>query len=418
MRDISQCNNINLQLHKQKDFSANDNNVFIGDNIVVMEDESFVSAYLGKVSLIYIDPPYNTNNTFSYNDKKKTQEWLRFIESRLRACVKFLADDGVIFVSIDDSEYARLKVLCDDIFGDNFIGTFITNQAKRSNAKLINTVHEYVLCYAKNIKKVKPFEILRTEIPEDANMIADIEKAVKSVFSKEGIKPAEKVLQEKIVAYCKERNITWLKNYHNVSEDGKVYYAKDLSTPSLPRKVDIPKINLHLEPLPTRGWTSDKKLIELHEAGRLAYRNGRPYQIQYLCESKDSAPSVLNFYSRFGTRDLKSLGLDGIFDTPKPVDMIKYFIKLTCKENSIVMDFFAGCGTTAQAVYEINKEQGTNMNFVLIQTEEIVNESTEVYKSCIKFGVQPNIASILQKRLSEYISQRNSQQKFNLIELA
>ncbi|MDR1917578.1 MAG: site-specific DNA-methyltransferase [Christensenellaceae bacterium] len=398
--------------------SLKENNVFIGDNLTIMSNPAFATAYENKVALIYIDPPYNTKNNFSYNDNQNSNEWLFFMRGRLSASRNFLKEKGVIFISIDDSEYANLKILCDGIFGvNNCIGTFVTNQAKRSNAKLINTVHEYVLCYAKNINNVKPFEILRREIPEDAEMIAFLEKSVKEEFHKNGTKSAEKLLQSLIVKYCKERNISWLKNYSNVSSQGEIFFAKDLSTPSKPREVNIPEIGLKLMPLATRGWVSDKKFIALHNAGRLVYRAGRPYHIHYLAESKDNAPSILNFYSRYGTKDLKKLGLDGIFDTPKPTAMIKYFIKLTCEKNDIVMDFFAGCGTTAQAVYEVNEEANLNLNFVLIQKEEIVNKNTEVFNSCIKLGVTPNIASILQKRLSTYINLKGNKQRFNIVNL-
>jgi len=401
----------------QTTFSSNENNVFIGDNLSVMKNSEFVRAYENRVSLIYIDPPYNTKNTFSYDDRKKSNEWLDFMESRLIASKKFLKEGGVIFISIDDSEYASLKLLCDKVFDGNFIGTFITNQAKRSNAKLINTVHEYVLVFAKDIKKVKPFEILRKDIPEDAYMIDDIERSVKDEFIRNGAKAACNVLQEKIIKYCKERNISWLKNYSQVSDDGRVYFAKDLSTPTKPRTVNIPDINLYLDPLARRGWTSDKRLIELYNAKRLAFKGNRPYHIHYLSESKDSAPSILNFYSRYGTKDLKDLGLDGIFDTPKPVEMIKYFIKLVCDDDAVVMDYFAGCGSTAQAVYEINEEQNSQRRFVLIQIEEVVNKNTEVYEKCLSLGINPNIASILQKRLQAYLEKQKRSVDFNIMKL-
>ena len=125
------------------------NEIYIGDNLKVMNDISF-KKYYEKIKMIYIDPPYNTQGQKSYNDKSSSQNWATFMEERLKASKKLLKTDGVIFISIDDNEYANLKNVCENVFGkENFVGTFITQQAQRSNAKHINTVHEYILCFAK-----------------------------------------------------------------------------------------------------------------------------------------------------------------------------------------------------------------------------------------------------------------------------
>ena len=124
--------------------------VYIGDNVAVMNGEDF-SQYEGKVSVIYIDPPYKTKTKKSYNDKQAREEWLSFMGTRLFFARRYLNEEGVIFISIDDNEYAYLKMLCDREFGEkNCLGTFITKQSQRSNSKHINIVHEYILAYAKN----------------------------------------------------------------------------------------------------------------------------------------------------------------------------------------------------------------------------------------------------------------------------
>ncbi len=155
-----------------------------------------------------------------------------------------------------------------------------------------------------------------------------------------------------------------------MDEKGEIYFAKDLSTPSHPRSVAIQEINLFLEPLKSRGWSSDEKLKELHYQNRLIFKNNRPYEKYYLKESQDNCLSVLDFYSRQGTKDLEKLGLKGLFKTPKPVGLIKYLLLCSTPKNSIILDFFAGSGTTAQAVIEANRDHYLNWSFYLCQKEE------------------------------------------------
>ena len=125
------------------------NEIYIGDNLAIMKSKRF-KKHKEKFKMIYIDPPYNTQVRKSYNDKLNSDTWIKFMKDRLKVAKTYLKQDGVIFISIDDNEYANLKILCDAIFGsDNFMGTFITKQAQRSNAKHINTIHEYILCFEK-----------------------------------------------------------------------------------------------------------------------------------------------------------------------------------------------------------------------------------------------------------------------------
>lgn len=352
---------------------------FVGDNLSVMNSAVFAKNVPDKVKMIYIDPPYNTGHSFSYKDKIDGEAWTLFMQERLMKAHELLRDDGCIFISIDDSEYASLKILCDGIFGvSNFIGTFITQQAQRSNAKHINTVHEYILCFAKNKKKLAAFKVRRMDIPEQKKMIDNMYRCITPLVKQGDMEAAQDKLNELIAQNCLEYNITWLKNYCNLDENGRIYFGKDLSTPSKPRTVDIPEIGLHLEPLPTRGWSSDKKLIQLHKNNRLVFKGDRPYEKHYLEEAEDNAPSVLNYYSRQGTKDLKNLGLRNLFDTPKPVELIKFLIRIATKDNDTILDFFAGSGTTAQAVYETNKEDGRNNRYILIQLDEKVRK-TQMY---------------------------------------
>ena len=381
--------------------------VYIGDNLSIMNTPEFQDEYFGNVSVIYIDPPYNTKTKKSYNDKQVREEWLSFMQTRLMLAKWSLTEEGVIFISIDDNEYAYLKMLCDREFGEkNCLGTFITKQSQRSNSKHINTVHEYILAYAKNKKKCLEFKVKRISTPEGKGIINKVREMASNVLQDTGtidqqIKSYRTHLNEYIKEEMGKRDLSWLRNYNYINYAGEPFFATDLSTPGKPRTVDIPEIGLHLDPLPTRGWSSDAKFIELHNADRLIFRDGRPYAIHYLSEAEDSAPSILDFYSRQGNEDMKRLGLDGIFDTPKPVNMLKYLLRITGVKEGIVMDFFAGSGSFCQATEEVNKEDKKNLQCILIQLDEDIAEGTEPYERCKELGIEPNIPAVLEARLKK-----------------
>ena len=374
--------------------------------------------YKEQIKMIYIDPPYNTRGQKSYNDRISSDSWKNFIRERVEASYKFLKSDGIIFVSIDDNEYANLKLICDDIFGEyNFVGTFITQQAQRSNAKYINTVHEYILCFAKNKDKLHKFVINRMDIPEDKKMICKLSRDIKKIIDTDGLEIANKRLKEIIKDYCYNYNISWLKNYSNVDENGNIFFAVDLSTPGKPRSVNIPEIGLKLDPLPTRGWSSDKKFIQLYNEQRLCFKEGRPYSKHYLYESEDNVSSMLKFYSRQGTNDLKKLGLGNLFDTPKPVEMLKFLIRISTQTNDIVLDYFAGSGSLAQAVYEVNNEDNKKIKYVLIQLNEEVNPKSIVYKTCKEFNIIPTVDEILKYRIECFLRKNDMDIDFNIFKI-
>ena len=391
------------------------NTIYIGDNLDIMQSKSF-SIYKNSIKMIYIDPPYNTKAIKTYNDNLDSIDWKQFMEPRIRLSKEYLTEEGCIFISIDDNEYVNLKSICDNIFGkNNFVGNFITYQALRSNSKHINTIHEYVLCYAKNKKLLKEFKIRRIDKPEEKYIIDGIYKDINKIITKDGIDIAKKQIKNIIVEYCNKYNISWLKNYNNLDEQGRVYFAMDLSTPSEPREVNIKSINLYLKPLATRGWTSDDKFIELYNKGLLVFKGNRPYEKHYLEDACDNVVSILRFFSRNGTNDLKKLDLYNIFDTPKPVELIKFLIKIATDNNDIILDFFAGSGTTAQAVYEVNKERKSSNSYILIQLPEIINKKTVVYKECLKNGIEPLVSNVLQHRLKRYLEINNKTIDYKLV---
>jgi adenine-specific DNA-methyltransferase len=387
------------------------NNIYIGDNLVVLKD--LVSKGNIKYKMIYIDPPYNTRTKKTYNDSCSYDEWEIFIKERLECAYKLLLKNGCIFISIDDNEMAHLRNICDDIFGNkNFVGTFITKQSQRSNAKHINVIHEYILCYAKDKKNLKPFKIKRIDTPDGLDFYNRIKSDVDKMIKSDGIESARKKVKSYINKISENYGIDWIKNYNCLDDAGNIYFPLDLSVPSKPREVNIPDIGLHLEPLKTRGWASDEMLIRLHNENRLVFRNKRPYAKKYLYEAEDNAPSILNYYSRQGTKDLKDLGMDGIFDTPKPVALLKYLLRLVIESEDRVLDFFGGSGSFGQAVIELNNEEQLNLEFDIIQLNESVDENTESYRICKKLGVEPTIDNILVYRLSKFYSINNLNKDF------
>ncbi|MBR5704484.1 MAG: site-specific DNA-methyltransferase [Deltaproteobacteria bacterium] len=405
----------NLSLWQELEEPAN-HRIFVGDNLAWLRDDALRPLHQA-VQVIYIDPPYNTKTDKSYRDRFHSTAWRDGIRERIAAAQVFLRQTGVLFISIDDNEYAGLKITCDEIFGEeNFIGTFITRQAQRSNSKLINTTHEYILAYAKDKEAVRPFSISRMDIPEQREMIVSLSDAIQRELYAHGREAASRKLAQEIRRICAEMNITWLKNYNCIDEAGRIFFGKDLSTPGTPREVYIPEIGLHLLPLKTRGWSSDEKFISLHRKGRLAYKGTRPYEIHYLHESTDSAPSVLNFYSRQGSNDLNKLGLRDLFDTPKPVALIKFLIRLVAEPGDVVMDFYAGSGTTAQAVYEINQEDQKNLSYVLIQHEEPLNQKSKSYDACRKLKIKPSVPALMLRRIDTWLHKNDMEPDYTVFQ--
>ena len=204
------------------------NEIYIGDNLEIMKSDDF-KKYKDRVKMLYIDPPYNTKSKLSYKDNLKEIDWLSELEDRLRVSKDFLVSDGLVFISIDDNEYAELKLLCDKVYGKkNYVGTFIVKQATRSNSKHINIIHEYILCYCKDRKQLGQLKIRKMDIPEQRKVIELFQKEVKSVFDNLGQIAAKKKLKELINKYIIEEDYHWLINYYNVDENGRIFFATDL----------------------------------------------------------------------------------------------------------------------------------------------------------------------------------------------
>lgn len=352
--------------------------------------------------MIYIDPPYDTrSSSFCYNDSRDS--WDVWFQENLAIAKPLMKDDSAIFVSIDDNKVIETCLACDNVFGrKNRVAIMITHQSQRSNAKLVNITHEYVVVYAKNKDMLPKMEIPR-RFGEHADIIKKMSESVSKVFSKNGIDEAQSFLTDCLM---NDDIPSWMRNYRKVDSNGEIFFPQDLSVPGTPNEVNIPEIGIHLSPLPTRKWSSAKKIKQLYDDGRIEFLAGRPYEKHYLKDSKESISSILPYYSRNGTEELKRIGCAGLFDTPKPVAMIEKFILSLSnnKDSFTVLDFFAGSGTTAQAVYQANqKVLTTKFEYDLVQINEPLRKGTKPYNKAKELCIDTTVPSVLKYRIDRYL---------------
>ena len=371
----------------------NTQNLYIeGDNLEVLK--LLQKSYMGKVKMIYIDPPYNTGNDFVYDDdfavsqddydlfagdvdelgnryRKNTEtngrfhsDWCSMMYSRLIVARSLLTEDGVIFISIDDNEQRNLKNICDEIFGSsNFIAQLIWERAysPKNDAKYISNSHDYVLMYALDLEK---FTIGRLPRTEEANA-----------------------------------------RYSNPDNDPRgVWKASDMSvktyTSSCDYKITTPSGKI-VEPPAGRCWSlSAKAFAERLQDNRIWFGpNGdsTPSIKRFLSELKyeGMAPTSILFYkevghSQEGAKEVVSLfGNKGVFDGPKPVRLLERLIILAnLKSDSIVLDFFSGSATTAHALMKMNSNKNFQCKFILVQLPEEVNDTKkeQEYKNICEIG--------------------------------
>lgn len=361
------------KLSLKKDSTQPNIALIAGDNISSMTN--LTSNLTGKFDIIYADPPYNTGkSSFVYNDRRR-DKWLSFMKSRLILAEKLLKPGGVIFLSINDTEQARLKLLMDDIFGErNFVANMVWRNSSKSGAKRVNLDHEYVLSYMKPGGESQPKWSTSKHQKQIDEMYRIVDKNVGNLAA------ARKKLNEYVSKLIKtDTEYKWLKNYSHVRENNgkaEIFYTVDLSVPGQPNSRTL-KDGTILHPLPDRGWQSADRIDTLLEEGLISWKGDRPYQVKPLeREHRTGVSSVLpKIYTRNGKEELKKMfGSKAPFDFPKPLKLIKTLLSYTGDRNALVLDFFAGSGTTGHAVAELNKEDGGTRNCVLL-TNNTENEN-------------------------------------------
>ena len=396
---------------ESKNWDTTENLYIEGDNLEVLK--LLQESYLGKVKMIYIDPPYNTGNDFIYADDFKMEseewkvesgewseegdrlfkntdtngrfhsDWCSMIYSRLLLARNLLTDDGVIFISIDDNEQENLKKICDEVFGgQNFVAQLVWERAfsPKNDARFISNSHDYILMFARNINN---FVIGR--LPRTAEADA---------------------------------------RYSNPDNDPRGVWQSDNLTvktysPSGDYPITTPSGRV-VEPPAGRCWSLSKNaFLERLQDNRIWFGsdgNGVPRIKRFLSELKfdGMAPTSILFYkdvghSQEGSQELIKLMNGGVFDGPKPTRMLKRLITLAnLNDKSIVLDFFSGSATTAQALMEINAEKNHHCKFVMVQLPENANEKKETgYKNICEIGKE-RIRRAGEKILKEQLANNNS----------
>ncbi|GFI69613.1 hypothetical protein IMSAG249_01438 [Lachnospiraceae bacterium] len=307
-------------------------------------------THKGKVDVIYIDPPYNTGGKdFKYDDTFidekdgfRHSKWLSFMYERLIVSKKLLKESGVIFISIDDNEVSQLKLLCDEIFGvNNFVGMILwKKKTNGNNMGWLPAVHDYIVCYSKSIDNV--FDL--------------------------GYELSEEDILEK---------------YSNPDDDPRgPWVTTDLSAnhvgPYFP--VTNPKTGDVFYPPDGRYWVFNENEVKKRiDDGRIIFgKSGiaRPVQRVFARDREMTKRKAESWWDKQAmnadaTQELKDIfGVAKIFTHPKPSKLIQNIIKISCEKDGIILDFFAGSGTTAQAVLELNKQDGGNRKFVLCTNNE------------------------------------------------
>ena len=395
----------------------NTENIYIeGDNLEALK--LLQESYLGKVKMIYIDPPYNTGNDFVYRDNftqdKESYEdelgvndeegnrlfqntesngrfhsdWCSMVYSRLKLARNLLTNDGVVFISIDDNEQASLKNLCDMVFGEeNFVECLIwKKRATPPNDRNIGRIHEFILIYAKNISS-----ICLGLLPRDTKSI---------------------------------------ERYSNPDNDFRgPWVASDLSAngkggrivQSCIYPIHNPYNNKEYLPSEGRCWLFNKEKMDLYiKEGRIGFREqtGAPYLKRFLSEVRQglTLPTMLTEFGYSSTSASEIDGLfekKGIFEYAKPTTLINPLIRVGCPNpNDIILDFFSGSATTAHAVMQLNAEDGGNRKFIMVQLPEKTDEKSEAYKAGY-----PNICEIGKERIrraGKKIQEENPDKKIDI----
>lgn len=368
-----------------------------GDNYHVLSVLQY--THKNSIDFIYIDPPYNTGNKdFIYNDKFVDKEdtwrhskWLSFMSKRLRLARELLKDEGIIFISIDDNEFAQLKLLMDEIFSENnFIATLPTIMNLKGNQDQFGFAgtHEYTLVYAKNKAKCKinEFDIDEEELEGWMEDEFGLYKKGANLKATGIDAPREKRGKMYYPILHKDGELftiteeEYLRIYNEKTKEFDDEYVEELRQKyeSLGYDFILP-INNSGEKVRWRwGWSKENHRKLKNEVivikttdGISIYKKQRPENGNLPSKKPKTLFYKPEYSSGNGTAQLKEI-FEGkkVFENPKPLQLIKDFIKIGTRKNAIVLDFFAGSGTTGHAVMELNKEDGGNRQFILVTNNE------------------------------------------------
>ena len=396
-------------------------NLYIeGDNLEVLK--LLQETYLGKVKMIYIDPPYNTGNDFVYEDDfaqsadeymrnsgqydeegnrlvtntesngRFHTDWLNMIYPRLKIAKDLLADDGVIFVSIDDNEVANLLKICNEIFGEeNLLCSFCwCTDGNFDNQAKIKRCHQYILMYAKREQAFPAPPVIDPSIPKTSKLY---NSEIRNTIVKNGPKNPIAEVEIPVGFPCD-------------FEEGKIL-ASNVVWPQYSNDIVVQNKQVTLKTIAKTGWSSKAQLIEfinngfkpiIDLKGQLTVftitRTGAIEAVKKRSESQSHVISVLNNLGGSQKANVSLGSLSKYFDFPKPIELVKYLIQMNEGDDFICLDFFSGSATTAHAVMQLNAEDGGHRKFIMVQLPEKTDEKKEAYKAGYK-----NICEIGKERI-------------------
>ncbi|EHK8999585.1 site-specific DNA-methyltransferase [Vibrio vulnificus] len=403
--------------HNSLEQHKNSKNLLIkGDNLEVLKH--LVNAYSEKVKMIYIDPPYNTGKDgFTYNDDRKftTEQlselagidedeatrilefadkgsnnhsaWLTFIYPRLYVARELMSDDGVIFISLDDNELSQLKIVCDEIFGEsNHLGNIVWNNVTDNNPTNIAVEHEYIVAFAKNKEKLEGewksgvSDLKEYLLSIGENLIAqnNEQEALQAAYTKWYRQNKSQLgVLENYKFIDKQGIYAGLRGVHNPGKDG---YRYDIIHPDTGKPCKQPLMGYRFPESTMNQMIAEKRIIFGQDETKLV-------EIKvYLKDYQEKLSSVISMDGRSGSNELRELfpEMKKAFSNPKPTQLLEKLISFSCDKSGLILDFFAGSGTTANAVMNLNRNENTTYNFITVQLDEPSKTDSETLKNGYK----------------------------------
>lgn len=403
------------------DFDTTENLYIEGDNLEVLK--LLQESYLGKIKMIYIDPPYNTGKDFVYKDNFKSSredelmdsgqideynqrlvanpetagryhsDWLSMMYPRLKLARNLLTDDGVIFISIDDNEVENLKKICSEILGeDHWLGSIIWKNATDNNPTQIAIEHEYILVYTKNKARLAP--IWKSKISD----VKEVLKKIGDDFVSEYSDPEE--LQNIYSKWYREhKSELWPLDRYKFIDKGGVYtgsqsvhnpgregYRYDVIHPHTKKPCKQPLMGYRFPYITMESLVKEGKIIFGEDENKIIELK------LYASEFSEKLSSIIEFDGRIGSYDLKSVFEDSkrIFTNPKPVKFLAHFFDFVLKETDILLDFYSGSSSSAHALLQLNAIDNGKRKFVQVQIPELTDENSEAhhegYKNICEIG--------------------------------
>ena len=385
------------------DCPDDDNLIIHGDNLHALK--ALLPRYADRVKCVYIDPPYNTGNEgWIYNDNVngpvqrswlrenglvdnedllRHDKWLCMMWPRLHLLKELLADDGVILVSIDDNEQHHLRMLMDTIFGEqNFVANFVWEGTGKNDARFVSVGHDYVMCYAKDLARMRLNGARWRAMKEGVD---DIDRVAQSAWDRHDgdAAAASDELQEWFGTLDKRHKSFGHRHYRWVDAHG-VYFAGDISWPGgggPTYEILHPETGRPVK-VPAGGWRFPEKasMLEAMQEGRVHFgadESSVPNLKRYLNDTNSQVlASVFYQDRRAAHKSLKQILPDAAFRYPKDERVLRRLLEVVTSDDDVILDSYAGSGTTAQAVLALNKQDGGNRKFILVECEDYADSIT------------------------------------------